>query len=166
MDELDFEAWYLGEHPRVVSAVAAITGRTGLAAEAADEAFVRAYERWARLRMMDSPGGWVHRTALNVARRRLRRADHEHRLLRRLGTPREPEAAPPTWSIEVWEALRRLPRREREAIVLRHVADLPVAQVAEAMGIASGTVASCLFSARTRLAELLAEPSLEETTDA
>lgn len=42
----NFESWYLREHPRVVSAVAAITGRPSLAADAADEAFTRACERW------------------------------------------------------------------------------------------------------------------------
>jgi RNA polymerase sigma-70 factor (ECF subfamily) len=166
VEELDFETWYLREHPRVVSAVAAITGRPSVAVEATDEAFVRAYERWGRVRDMASAGGWVHRTALNVARRRLRRAEHERRLLRRLIPVREVEAPPPTWSAEVWEALRQLPPRERAAIVLRHVADLPVAQVAEVMGVAPGTVASCLFNARARLAQLLTDDEFEEANDA
>jgi RNA polymerase sigma-70 factor (ECF subfamily) len=167
VEELDFETWYMREHPRVVSAVAAITGRPTLAGEAADEAFTRACERWDRVRAMGSPGGWVHRTALNVARRRLRRSEHERRLLRRFTTAQEPEAGPPTsWSPEVWEALRALPRREREAIVLRHVADLPVAEIATVMGVVPGTVASTLASARARLALLLAEPEMEDATDA
>jgi RNA polymerase sigma-70 factor (ECF subfamily) len=164
----DFETWYLREHPRVVAAVAAITGRPSVAADAADEAFTRACERWDRVGAMAAPGGWVHRTALNVAKRRLRRADHERRLLRRYATAREPEAPPPTWSAEIWDALRQLPPREREAIVLRHVGDLPVAQVADAMGIATGTVSSTLFDARTRLADLLSEAvdPCEEPSDA
>jgi RNA polymerase sigma-70 factor (ECF subfamily) len=157
----DFEAWYLREHPRVVSAVAAITGRPSIAAEAADEAFTRACERWDRVRTMGSAGGWVHRTALNVARRRLRRTDHERRLLRRFTVAREPEAPPPAWSVEVWDALGRLPRREREAIVLRHVGDLSVAEAAEAMGVTTGTVSSTLSAARHRLAELLRDPDAE-----
>lgn len=170
MDELDFESWYLREHPRVVSAVAAITGRPSVAGEAADEAFTRACERWDRVRAMASPGGWVHRTALNVARRRLRRSAHERRLLRRVAPRSEPEAPPPAWSAEVWDALRSLPPREREAVVLRHVGDLPVAEVARVMGVASGTVASTLASARTRLSQLLADPvprsMAEEASDA
>lgn len=166
MDELTFETWYLREHPRVVSAVAAITGRPTLAGEAADEAFTRAYERWERVRAMDSPGGWVHRTALNEARRRLRRSDQERRLLRRFSPTVEAEAAPPDWSAEVWSALRALPAREREAVVLRHVGDLPVAEIAAAMGVATGTVTSTLFDARARLSNLLSEPHLEEASDA
>lgn len=168
MDETDFETWYLQEHPRVVAAVAAITGRPSVAAEAADEAFTRACERWDRVGAMAAPGGWVHRTALNVARRRLRRADHERRLLRRFASGGESEAPPPTWSVEIWDAPRQLPNREREAIVLRHVGDLPVAQVAEVMGIAPGTVSSTLFDARARLAHLLSEAvdACEEPSDA
>ena len=173
MEDPDFEAWYLREHPRVVSMVAAITGRPSVAADAADEAFTRACERWERVRGMGSAGGWVHRTALNVARRRLRRIDHERRLLRRFTTSQEPEAPPPAWSVEVWDALRALPPREREAIVLRHVGDLPVAEVARAMGVTTGTVGSTLSSARQRLAALLGEPAapaattpVEEVTDA
>jgi RNA polymerase sigma factor (sigma-70 family) len=161
VEELDFESWYLREHPRVVSAVAAITGRASVAGEAADEAFTRACERWDRVRAMASPGGWAHSTALNVARRRLRRTEHERRLLRRVAPAHEPEAPPPTWSIEVWDALRSLPPREREAVVLRHVGDLPVAEVAQVMGVAAGTVASTLASARARLARLLADTAPE-----
>jgi RNA polymerase sigma-70 factor (ECF subfamily) len=166
--EQDFEVWYLQEHPRVVAAVAAITGRPSVAADAADEAFTRACERWDRVRHMASPGGWAHRTALNVARRRLRRSDHELRLLRWFTVSHEPEALPPTWSVEVWDALRALPPREREAIVLHHVGDLPVADVAKAMGVTTGTVSSTLSSARHRLAGLLADPvtPVEEVTDA
>jgi len=174
VEEQDFETWYLREHPRVVSAVAAITGRPSVASDAADEAFTRACERWERVRRMSSAGGWVHRTALNVARRRLRRTDHEQRLLRWFTVSSEPEAPPPAWSVEVWEALRALPPREREAIVLRHVGDLPVADVAKAMGVTSGTVSSTLSSAHHRLAELLADADpadpattpVEEVTDA
>lgn len=160
MAELDFEGWYLREHPRVVSALAAITGRPSVAAEAADEAFVRACERWDHVRAMESPGGWVYQTALNDARRRLRRAGHERRLLGRLAHdpaqgPWDP--APEHWSPELWEALRSLPLREREAIALRYVADLSVAEVAEVMGISSGTAAWTLHSAHHRLARAMGE---------
>lgn len=152
----EFDAWYLREHPRVVSTVAAVTGRPGVAAEAADEAFTRACERWARVRAMASPGGWVTAVALNDARRRLRRSGHERRLLVWVAATAPAEAAPPAWSPEVWEALAGLPPREREAVALRYVADLPVAEVASIMGIAPGTAASTLHSARARLARVLA----------
>ena len=168
MDHDDFDAWYEREHPRVVSTVVAVTGRTSIAAEVADEAFTRACERWNRVRAMDSPGGWVTATALNEARRRLRRAGHERRLLIWVAATAPAEAAPPAWSPEVWEALATLPRREREAIALRYVADLPVAEVASIMGVAPGTAASTLHDGRARLARALTPHTdgAEETTDA
>ncbi|QYG94675.1 sigma-70 family RNA polymerase sigma factor [Iamia sp. SCSIO 61187] len=163
-----FDDWYLREHPRVVSTVAAITGRPSIAAECADEAFTRACERWPRVRAMASPGGWVTTVALNDARRRLRRSGHERRLLVWVASTAPVEAPPPAWSPEVWEALAALPPREREAVVLRYVADLPVGQVASIMGTAPGTAASTLHSARARLARTLDPLALdpEENADA
>jgi RNA polymerase sigma-70 factor (ECF subfamily) len=156
-----FEAWYVREHPRVVAALATITGHPDLAADAADEAFVRACERWGRVSRMASPGGWVHTTALNVARRQLRRSAHEHRLVARItihpggGSPAA-EPAPAGWSPETWTALLDLPPRERQAVAWRYVAGLPVAEVAAAMGVAVGTVTAALHTARRRLAVALA----------
>lgn len=168
--EEDFDAWYLREHPRVVSTVAAVTGRPSLAVEATDEAFTRACERWARVSAMASPGGWVTSVALNDARRRLRRSGHERRLLVWVAATAPSEAAPPSWSPEVWEALAGLPPREREAAALRYVADLPVAEIASIMGTAPGTAASTLHSARARLARALSatdsDSDLEENADA
>jgi RNA polymerase sigma-70 factor (ECF subfamily) len=166
--EEEFEAWYLREHGRVVSTVAAVTGRPSIAGECADEAFTRACERWASVRGMASPGGWVTTVALNEARRRLRRAGHERRLLVWVASTAPVEAPPPAWSPEVWEALAALPRREREAVALRYVADLPVGRIATIMGVAPGTAASTLHSARARLARVLApvDADAEESADA
>jgi RNA polymerase sigma factor (sigma-70 family) len=167
--DLDFDAWYMREHPRVVSALAVVTGRPDVAADAADEAFVRACERWGRVGRLDAPGGWVHTTALNVARRQLRRTAQERRLVRGIvvrpaaGPPAD--AAPDGWSPAVWEALLALPARERQAVALRYVGDLPVAEVAGVMGVAVGTVTAALHHARGRLAARLA-PATTEDNDA
>jgi RNA polymerase sigma-70 factor (ECF subfamily) len=102
---------------------------------------------------------------LNVLRRRQRRLRLEHQLhLRRLA-PGAAVAPPGDWSIEVWDALRQLPPRERTAVALRYIADLSTDDIAAAMRIAPGTVGATLHSARRRLAPVLAERS-EEVTDA
>lgn len=152
MPPIDFDAWYRRERPRVVASVAAITGHPSLAVEAADEAFTRAFERWRSVSAMQSPGGWVHRTALNVARRRLRRSGQERRLWRLVANGSTPEAPPPTWPLDLWMLLQKLAPREREAMVLRHVADLSTKDVAAVMGVSQGTVSSTLHAARARLA--------------
>jgi RNA polymerase sigma-70 factor (ECF subfamily) len=55
------------------------------------------------------------------------------------------------------QALRRLPRRTREAIVLHHIADLPVDEVAAVLGVSAGTVKSRLSRGRAALARHLAD---------
>lgn len=153
--DVTFEVWYQREHPRLVSALAVVSGDVGLAVEATDEACARTLEQWHRVGKMASPGGWAYRTALNVLRRIVRRRTLEARLLRR--APVRDGAPPQDWSLEIWEAMRSLPARERTAVALHHVADLPTAAVAEAMGVAPGTVAATLHAARTKLRHALAE---------
>jgi DNA-directed RNA polymerase specialized sigma24 family protein len=58
----------------------------------------------------------------------------------------------PEIDIELWEVVRALPDRQRTAIVLRYVADLSEADIAIAMKVRRGTVASTLTQARARLA--------------
>jgi RNA polymerase sigma-70 factor (ECF subfamily) len=152
-----FEVWYEREHPKLLSSLTAIAGDASVGSEATDEAFVRAYERWASVQKMASPTGWTYRTGLHVAQRRFRRHDLEDRLLRRHAAGTDGSSPPHDWSAEVWDALGRLPRRERTAVVLFHVADLPTADIAQVMGVAPGTVASSLHSGRSRLARLLGE---------
>src|SRR4051812_16778957 len=98
-----FEAWYLREHPRLVSALTVVARNVDVAADVTDEAFARASERWARVSRMESSAGWVYTTALNVLRRKARRQQLEWSLLRRM--PPEGRAVPPDWSSEVWDAL-------------------------------------------------------------
>lgn len=156
-----FESWYRREHPLVLSAMTVVSRNVDVAAEATDEAFARACERWSRVARMDKPGGWVHRTAMNSLKRRLRRRRLEMRILRR--DMFESEVPPPDWSAELWDALGRLPARERAAVALRYVAGLTNVEVADAMGIAAGTVGATLHSARRKLASALGEP--EEIND-
>ncbi|MER6941463.1 sigma factor-like helix-turn-helix DNA-binding protein, partial [Nocardioides sp. NPDC000441] len=54
-------------------------------------------------------------------------------------------------------ALKKLPEAQRQAIVLHHIADLPVHQVAAEVGAPTGTIKARLARGRAALAELLAE---------
>lgn len=154
MDAEGFEHWYLRLHPVLLSSLSVVAGDPDEAREATDEAFARAIERWSRVRTMESPAGWVFRTALNVMKRRARRRSFERRLLGRVA----PEVESPLgWSVEVLDAVRALPERERVAIALRYVADLSTTQIAEVMRIAPGTVGSTLSAGRRRMAIALGD---------
>ncbi len=155
---IDFEAWYRREHPRLLGSlcVCALSGQVDIATDATDEAFARALARWHRVSVMSSPAGWTYRVALNHLRRRMRRrASTERRAVSRVGAPTSVEKRP--IDDDVWHAVRALPDRQRTAIVLRYVADLPEAAIAEAMGVSRGTVASNLSTARRSLARFLTD---------
>jgi RNA polymerase sigma-70 factor (ECF subfamily) len=146
-----FEAWYDREHDRMVATLLLTTGNPDLAAESVDEACSRALERWTRVVAMESPTGWVYRVALNHARRIARRKTIEERLTRRVVQ----RSDLPTSGSEIWELVRGLSDRQRQVIMLRHVADLPEGQIARILGISRGTVSSTLHDAHQRLGRLL-----------
>jgi RNA polymerase sigma-70 factor (ECF subfamily) len=60
--------------------------------------------------------------------------------------------------LDLWRAIKELPKRQAQAVVLHYLIDLPVAQVAEVMGCREGTAKAHLDRGRRRLARLL-EPS-------
>jgi RNA polymerase sigma-70 factor (ECF subfamily) len=152
----DFDAWYAVTRPTMASALTAWCGDPSLAADALDEAFVRAIERWDRVRSMDQPAGWVWRTATNVARRRMRRHGLEGRALRRHSAGRAAATRELSGDdVDLRRALLTLTERQRTAIVLHYIADLPVSEVAVLMGIATGTVSATLHQSRTLLAARL-----------
>jgi RNA polymerase sigma-70 factor (ECF subfamily) len=155
-----FDDWYRATRPTLVrSLLVASGGDLEAATEAADEAMVRALERWPRVRRMDSPGGWAHRTGLNVLRRRFRRGATERRATDRAtaGRPMTTTDDPST-AVALWEAVALLDRRSREVIALRYVGQLTEPEIAELLGVRTGTVSSLLSRARTRLRSLLDEP--------
>lgn len=155
---IDFETWYLASHSRLlVGSLLLVTGDLDLTRDAVDEACTRAFAQWEKVRLMESPMGWTFRVALNVTRRRQRRATMERKLLRREAPA--PFVPPP--GSEAWDVVARLPVRQRTAVVLRHVADLTQEEIATAMGITRNTVASTLADAHDRLRVLLTDAEVE-----
>jgi len=148
-----FDEWYAREHPRLLTSLLLVTGDADAAREATDEAFARAYMHWGRVSQMASRRGWTYRVALNLLHRRGRRARLEQAWLSRQ-VPLE-HVPPPAG--EAWEAVRRLPPRQRTAVVLRFAADLTEEQVGVAMGVSRSTISSMLADARRTLAEMLTD---------
>ena len=137
----------------MVATMVLLTGDLALASDCTDEAFARALQHWRRVSAMQSPAGWVFQAARNCSRRALWRAAVERRLS--LRSPR-PEAVPAPAG-ELWSVVAGLPRRQREVVVLRHVADLSEAGIAEALGVSRSTVSTTLRNAYHRLGYLVAE---------
>jgi RNA polymerase sigma-70 factor, ECF subfamily len=135
--------------------------RQPLAADLTQEAFLRAHRDWTGVREMESPGGWVRRVAMNLARSRLRRLRSEALYRARLRPPTETASAPSEPESEAfWEEVRRLPTRQAQTMALRYIDDLSVAQIAGVMGIAEGTVKALLHQGRERLRRQLTAKGL------
>jgi RNA polymerase sigma-70 factor (sigma-E family) len=148
--EAEFTAFYRHEAPRIVRTVAVVVRDAALAEDAVAEAFARAWARWAQVRSHERPVAWVIRVALNDCNSRFRRRRVERRKAHAVARSDHVEDPEPPAG-HVWEAVARLPERERMLIALRYVADLRQADIAELLGVAPGTVASGLNRGRRRL---------------
>lgn len=144
MDASGFSEFYATSFQRVCAAVRAFCGDADVAREATQEAFARAYARWSRLHDGPSPLAWVTTTALNLSRRHYRRR-------KVLSGAARSDDAPTGDRLDVLAALRALPERQRQAVVLHYLMDLPVATVADVMGTSDGTIKAHLHKGRAAL---------------
>jgi RNA polymerase sigma-70 factor (ECF subfamily) len=145
-----FDALYTAHYGDVVALAYAVTGDIHDAHDLAQEAFCRAWQRWRTVVVHDNPVAWVKRVAANLAISQARRRRVARRFLAR---QRVPHAAPISADhVAVVTALRELPEQVMRAVVLHHLADLPVTEVAEVLGANLGTVKSWLHRGRAALA--------------
>jgi len=145
-----FEDFYRAEWPGLRRAVGFVVQDRELAGECVDEAMTRAYERWAQVSVMDRPAGWVYRVAVNEARNRGRR----HKVERDKQPHGSLAVVPGADSMAdpaIAAAIARLPLDQRSVVVLRYYLDWSTEEVAEALGVAEGTVKSRLHRALRRL---------------
>ncbi len=150
------EPFFRDHYARLVRALALACGDGELAADAVQEAFVRAHARWRSLRHYDDPVGWVRHVAINLLRDDHRRTSRTRRAIARLAA--EPSTTtPPPEPDGIGPLLDSLPRQQRLAVALFYVEGMSVADVAAAMGLAEGSVKSHLHDARRRLRPLLQE---------
>ena len=147
-----FELLYQRDYSAVVGLVYGLTGNRWVAEDLAQEAFLRAHRDWAQVGEMSSPGGWVRRVALNLARSRWRRLRSETMARLRASARVETTDIQPDPEAEAfWDEVRGLPSRQAQAIALHYVEDLSVTEVAAVLGVAEGTVKALLHQGRERL---------------
>lgn len=156
--ERDFTAFYDATWGRTVACAYALTGELAAAEDLAQEAYSRAWPRWRSLQEYDDPGAWVRQVVTRLAVSRWRRA---RTALSFLQSNRHVETAPPPseTTVALVAALRRLPEAQRRALVLHHLAELPVTEVARIEHCPEGTVKARLSRGRAALAELLGDHS-------
>ena len=155
MDEQEFDEFYEGSLRRVTAQVYAMIGSWDEAQECTQEAFVTAWSHRRRLDRAEAPEDWVRTTAYRLAVSRWRRVRRNPRFADRAVGPATCSAGPDPDHVALVAALEQLPEAQRRAIVLHHIADLPVREVARETGVAEGTVKARLSRGRTALAALL-----------
>jgi len=132
------------------------------AEDAVQDAFCGLYRHWDRLADRDRALAYVRSSVLNGCRSALRRRTTGRRLL----TAYQPPTASAEAAVlgleerqEVMRAVRRLPERQREALVLRFYLDLPEREIARLMGLRPSSVRSATARALKALGHALGEPS-------
>jgi RNA polymerase sigma-70 factor (ECF subfamily) len=153
----EFDALYRTCRDRLVTQLLALSGDRFDAADAVQEAFLRAWVRWDRIATYDDPEGWVRCVAYHLAVSRWRQA---RRLVLRATAGRD-DYEMPTDQLMVINALKALPLSQRKAIVLHHLGGLSVDETAAELQAPVGTVKSWLYRGRARLAVALGPESLE-----
>lgn len=157
MDEREFDDFYAASYARLVGQVHAMIGSRDEAEECVQEAFVRAWAHRRRLDRADHPEAWVRTTAHRLAVSRWRRTVLGRRPADRAVSAAVAAPPPSEAHVALVAALRRLPEAQRQALVLHHIADLPVRAVAREVGVPEGTVKARLSRGRAALAALLAD---------
>jgi RNA polymerase sigma factor (sigma-70 family) len=147
-DAGSFEDVYRASYARMVRAAHMLTGSREAAEEVVQDAFLRLYPRFDTIQ---DPTGYLYRSVVNGCR-----AGHRRRRVReRLRPlPVTNDVGPPEID-ETWTALRRLSPRRRAVIVLRFYADLPIADIAQALDCPPGTVKSLLHRSLAQLKDVI-----------
>ena len=134
----DFEELVHAEHGGLYSALCLITREGGEAEDVMQEAFLKVWERWDRVREMDDPTGYLYRTALNLNRKRLRRASVAIRRSIGLRPSRDSLVEIETRDAVV-RALGGLTARQRESVVLSDLMGYSSEEAGQLMGIKAAT---------------------------
>jgi RNA polymerase sigma-70 factor (sigma-E family) len=139
-----------------------MTGDQASAEDIVQDAFLGLYRRWERLTDTSFPLAYVRASVLNGCRSVLRGQSRRRRADLATDVPGESAEASAMLSEEqraVARAIRRLPKRQREALVLRYYLDLSEEEIARTMGISRGTVKSATSRALAAVGRLLKEES-------
>jgi RNA polymerase sigma-70 factor, ECF subfamily len=146
-DRAGFEAFYVGHVQRVTRACALVLLDRTEAEDVAAEAFARLWSHWGQIHGEDHAGGYVFKTAMRLCTKR-----RHHTAREVVGTvPERGRVADPGMRLSVVEALRALPLRQRQSVVLRDWAGFETNEVASIVGAKESTIRVHLARGRAAL---------------
>jgi len=146
-----FEEFYRATFRRLFTALCLVTGNRHEAEEVAQEAFVRVFERWDHVGVLEDPTGYLFRVSMNVFRSRSRRAS--------LGLRRAlflaPAATDDLAAVETHDAVVRLLRgldpKQRAAVLLTAILDYSAEEAGRMLGLRASSVRSLTTRARAQM---------------
>jgi RNA polymerase sigma-70 factor (ECF subfamily) len=150
----DFDGFFRAEYPKLVAIAYGLTGSYETGCELAQETLLRCHRSWSKVAEMDAPGAWARRVVINLATD----AHRSGRRLRRMPDWVRADRVAPSADPVVdgwWTSVRELPERQRAVVALHYLEDRSVAEVADILGIAEGTVKATLAKARQSLSRKL-----------
>ena len=151
-----FEEFFELQNARLFGALSVMTGDRFEAEEVMQDSFLRIWERWDRISAMDDPVGFLYRTAMNLYRKRLRRAAVAVRKAANLAPEGDALDTVETRD-EAVRLLRTLTPREREAIVLTAYLGYSTEEAGNLLGIKANTVRVLTMRARNSLRQTVEE---------
>ncbi|CAG7571424.1 RNA polymerase sigma-70 factor (sigma-E family) [Barrientosiimonas humi] len=159
--EVDLADLYAAHHLSMVRLARLLVDDLATAEDVVQDAFLGLHRNQATLRDPGAAVGYIRQAVVNQARSTLRRRRTARAHLR----VAEPDVAPPADAglllseehQQVLQAVRRLPERQREVLVLRFWSGLSEAEIAQAMGVSRGTVKSQASRAMKTLQTYLEE---------
>ena len=125
--------------------------------DAAQEALLRLWTALDSGTRIEQPDAWTFRTLYRICMDEHRWRRRVRGLLDRLGPAPQPQHADPVDVIAAWDAVERLPERQRLAIYLRYRSDLPFEEIGAILGIAAVSARSHVSRGLDTVRELLAK---------
>jgi RNA polymerase sigma-70 factor (sigma-E family) len=159
--DAEFKEFFMGESAALARLGTFLTGDPERGADLAQEALVRTYQHWGRIKE-DDPAPYARRILVNLVR-----SAHRRKLLEKRHPPRPIDvAASRSGHVDEWmrvsEALKAIPPMRRAAVILRFYEDMTEAQIAETLNRPLGTIKSDIHRGLAALRPLLTEENARE----
>ncbi len=165
--QVQYEEFFVNNYSATVGLLMSMGVTQEQAQDASQDAFVKLYTRWSRIRRHDSPEAWVRRVAINRARDLHRSDTRRTRREERVGAP----TAAPGADEGIGDAdstrrlLLNLPRRQRTIAAMFYIDDMPIKEIADSLGLSTGAVKFHLNRARKSLKAALGDDISEDPGD-
>ncbi len=152
-----FAEFYAREYHAVAALAYVLTGSWAAGEDITQDAFVAASVAWNRIKTYDRPAAWVRRVVANRSASLVRRRLAETHALLRLARRSESPVIDTPAAVEFWDAVRRLPRRQAQAVALYYLENWRTGEIAEVLGCTEATVRVHLHKGRQALGQALAD---------